>query len=71
MGEREPVTTETCKLITEALKDKVEAQKALIDAEIKSVSDQMGNLKITVVACFTTATAILSILSFLLKLWRP
>lgn len=57
------VTTATCKLVTDALKDNIAAQKTLVDAEIKGVVD-----KFYVAAA--TLGVVLTIVEVALKFWK-
>ena len=62
--EREAVTTATCKIVTDAMIERIEAQKTLIDAEIKGI-------KSTIYASVTTLGLVLTVVEFLLRFWKP
>jgi hypothetical protein len=58
------VTVGTCKIVTDALNDKIAAQKMLVDAEIKAI-------KMSIYSSVTTLGIVLSVLTLALKFWRP
>ena len=58
------VTTGTCKIVTDALNAKIEAQAVLFKA-------QMDGFKNTVYGSVTTLGIVLSVLTLALKFWRP
>ena len=45
MTEKEVVTAGVCRLVTDATYAKIDAQKQIFDLELKSVRDDMKNLK--------------------------
>jgi hypothetical protein len=58
------VTTGTCKIVTDALNEKIAGQKLLVEAEIKSI-------KMSVYSSVTTLGIVISVLTLALKFWRP
>jgi hypothetical protein len=58
------VTVGTCKIVTDALNEKIAAQKLLVEAEIKAI-------KMSIYSSVTTLGIILSIFTLALKIWRP
>lgn len=58
------VSTATCKIVTDALNEKIVAQKLLVDAEIKAI-------KSSIYSSATTLGIILSVLTLILKFWKP
>lgn len=58
------VSTATCLIVTGALNEKIAAQKLLVDAEIKGI-------KSAIYASATTLGIALSVLTLILKFWRP
>ena len=58
------VSVGTCKIVTDALNEKIAAQKMLVDAEIKAI-------KMSIYSSVTTLGIILSVLTLVLKFWRP
>jgi hypothetical protein len=64
---REPkdyVTTGTCKIVTDALNERIAAQKLLVEAEIKAI-------KMSIYSSVTTLGIVISVLTLALKFWRP
>jgi hypothetical protein len=64
---KEYVTAGVCKIVTEALKDKIDAQKALIDTEIKGIKEY---IRTTVQTSVTVAGIALTALELVLWFWR-
>jgi hypothetical protein len=58
------VSVGTCKIVTDSLNEKIAAQKMLVDAEIKAI-------KMSIYSSVTTLGIILSVLTLVLKFWRP
>jgi hypothetical protein len=58
------VSVGTCKIVTDALNEKIAAQKLLVEAEIKAI-------KMSIYSSVTTLGIILSVLTLVLKFWRP
>jgi hypothetical protein len=58
------VSTGTCKIVTDALTEKIAAQKLLMDAEIKAIKN-------TIYSSVTTLGIVISVLTLALKFWRP
>jgi hypothetical protein len=58
------VTAGTCKIVTDAINEKIAAQKLLVDAEIKTI-------KSAIYASVTTMGILLSVLELILRFWRP
>jgi hypothetical protein len=58
------VTVGSCNLLTKALDAKIEAQKLLIEAEIKAI-------KMSIYSAVTTLGIVLSVVEFALRFWRP
>lgn len=58
------VTTGTCKIVTDALNERIAAQKLLVEAEIKAI-------KMSIYSSVTTLGIVLSIITLALKFWRP
>lgn len=58
------VTTGTCKIVTDALNERIAAQKLLVEAEIKAI-------KMSIYSSVTTLGIVLSVITLLLKFWRP
>jgi len=58
------VSVETCKIVTDGLNEKIVAQKLLVDAEIKAI-------KSSIYSSVTTLGIVISVLTLVLKFWRP
>lgn len=58
------ISTGTCKIITDGLNEKMQAQKLLMDAEIKAI-------KSSIYSSVTTLGIVISVLTLILKFWRP
>jgi hypothetical protein len=58
------VSVGTCKIVTDALTEKIAAQKLLVDAEIKAI-------KTAIYASVTTLGLVLTVVEFALRYWRP
>lgn len=57
------VSAATCRIVTDALNEKIAAQKLLIDAEIKAI-------KSSIYVAVTTLGIVLTVVQFALTLWR-
>jgi hypothetical protein len=58
------VTAGTCKIVTDALTEKIAAQKLLVDAEIAAITGK-------IYSSAATLGIVISVLLLVLKFWRP